>query len=253
MTEWIGARPAAGPEPESRSGQVRRLFEAKAAGWPAKYAPDGRLSGRLAVLTTVLRGQLRPGGRLLDLGCGTGELARAAAAAGARVIACDIAVEMLRRAAERDPGGAVEWVTLDPGWRTLPFRTAAFEVVVAASVLEYVDDPAIVIGECARVLRPGGVMLCTVPDPWNPVRWLERAVSLAARTRPAAAAARRWPRLDDYLVYLSLSRHRHGSPWWHGIAGRAGLRPIQVPAGSRGHPPLRLLMFWRSAGPGELP
>ena len=135
--------------------QVRRLLDAKAPAWSAKYGPDRRLSGRLTELITALHGQPPPGGRLLDLGCGTGELARAAAAAGRRVTACDIAAQMLRLAAERDPGSAVEWVRLDPGWRTLPFGTAVFDTVVAASVLGAVDDPATVLGECARVLRPG--------------------------------------------------------------------------------------------------
>jgi len=227
--------------------QVRRLFDAKAPAWSAKYGPDGRLSGRLTELITALHGQPPPGGRLLDLGCGTGELARAAAAAGRRVTACDIAAQMLRLAAERDPGSAVEWVRLDPGWRTLPFGTAVFDTVVAASVLEYVDDPATVLGECARVLRPGGVVLCTVPDPRSPVRWGERAVGLAARVPLAGAAARRWPRLDGYLIYLRISRQRHPSAWWQGIAALAGLRPVPIGAAAD-RSPLRLLMFRRPAG-----
>lgn len=44
------ARHAAGPRPDHADG-VRTLFDAKAARWPAKYAPDGPLAGRLAQLT----------------------------------------------------------------------------------------------------------------------------------------------------------------------------------------------------------
>ena len=110
---------------------------------------------------------------MLDLGCGTGELARHLAAAGLRVTGCDISAEMLARLPRPIPTGAVEWVPLDPGWQTLPFESASFDAVVAASVLEYVDEPAAVLRECARVLRPGGVVLCTVPDLTHPVRWLE--------------------------------------------------------------------------------
>ena len=246
------ADPVAGPEPAARSDQVRWLFDAKAATWSAKYAPDGPLAGRLTVLTTALRGELPPRGRLLDLGCGTGDLARAAAAAGARVTACDIAAEMLRHGAERDPGGAVQWVPLDPGWRTLPFGAAVFDAVVAASVLEYVDDPAAVLAECARVLRPGGVVLCTVPDPSNPVRRLERAAGLAARAPLAAAAARRWRRLNDYLSYLLVSRQRHPAPWWQGVAALAGLRSAPTGAAADDQSPLTLLMFRRPARTREI-
>jgi SAM-dependent methyltransferase len=243
--------PAAGPDPAARADQVQRLFDAKAATWSAKYAPDGRLSGRLTELTTALRGHLPPGGRLLDLGCGTGELARAAAAAGMRVTACDIAAQMLRCAAASDPAGAVEWQALDPGWRTLPFGTAVFDAVVAASMLEYVGDPAAVLSECARVLRPSGIVLCTVPDPRNPVRWLERAVGVAARAPLAHVAARRWPRLDDYLTYLRISQQRHPAAWWQGVAALAGLHPVPVGTGANDQAPLRLLMFRRPARTGE--
>jgi SAM-dependent methyltransferase len=142
-------------EPDGQAGEVLRLFESMAAGWAANYAPDGPLVGRLADLSAAVGWYARTGSRVLDLGCGTGELARALAAAGLRVTGCDISPQMLLRAA-RDRDGCAGWVRLEPDWRRLPFASAAFDVVVAASVLEYVAEPAAVLRECARVLRPGG-------------------------------------------------------------------------------------------------
>jgi predicted TPR repeat methyltransferase len=55
--------------------QVRKLFDAKAATWSAKYAPGERLTGRLAELARAVEEQTRTGTRVLDLGCGTGEAA----------------------------------------------------------------------------------------------------------------------------------------------------------------------------------
>src|ERR1019366_1742442 len=81
--------------------------------------------------------------------------------------------------------------------RTLPFGTATFDAIVAASVLEYVDNPCAVLGECARVLRPGGILVCTVPDPIHPARWGEWVVSLATGAPGIVAAARLWPLLVD--------------------------------------------------------
>jgi len=162
-----------------------------------------------------------------------------------RVTACDISREMLRQAAGRDPSRAVDWVQLDPCWRTLPFGPACFDAVVAASVLEYVDSPAAVLAECARVLRPGGVVLCTVPNLTNPIRWLEWLAGLAARLPWVRAAGRRWPRLHGYQTYLRISRQRRRARWWHVAGEQAGLSQIRCPAYAWRSSPLRLLGFRR--------
>lgn len=225
--------------------QVRELFDAKAAAWPSKYTPDGRLAGRLTRLADAVTYHVPAGGSVLDLGCGTGELAVAIAAAGVQPTGCDISPEMLHRAAAADPAGAVDWVQLDPGWQVLPFGSGAFDAVVASSVLEYVDDPAMVLRECARVIRPGGVMVCTVPNPRHPVRWLEWLIRPAARRPLSSGTADRWPRLDRYLIYLSISRQRHSAAAWSAIATQADLLSIPRLSNSAERSPLRLLTFYR--------
>lgn len=229
--------------------EVRRLFDAKAGSWAAKYAPQGRLTGRLAQLSCVAGSQVPAGGRVLDLGCGTGELARHLAASGLRVTGCDISPNMLNQAAAAESAGAAEWVPLQPGWQTLPFASASFDAVVAASVLEYVDSPATVLGECARVLRPGGVMLCTVPDLTHPVRWLEWAAGAIARVPAVRAAGKGWPRLGRYLTYLRISRQRHSAGWWCAVAAQAGLVAVRRPARAE-RSPLRLFIFQRPGSYG---
>jgi SAM-dependent methyltransferase len=225
--------------------QVRQLFDAKAAAWSSKYGPDGRLAGRLTQLADAVTHHVPAGGAVLDLGCGTGELADAIAAAGMNATGCDISPEMLQRATLANPSGTVDWIQLDPGWQALPFATMTFDAVVAASVLEYVDDPVTVLRECRRVLRPGGVVLCTVPDPRHPVRWLEWLIDLVAREPVIRAASRRWPRVDGYLTYLQISRQRHLVRWWNTTATHADLLDVQCPADSVERSPLRLLTYQR--------
>lgn len=161
-------------------------------------------------------------------------------------------MSMLAEAMKAQPGGAVQWVRLDPDWQVLPFPAAAFDAVVASSVLEYVRSPTDVLAECTRVLHPGGVMLATVPDPGHPVRWLEWAARGLALAPQAAATARQWPRIGSYLTYLRISRQRHTAGWWSNAATRAGLLTMHGPPDPGQRDPLRLLIFQRPAHSGGL-
>ena len=114
-------------------------------------------------------------------------------------------------------------------------------------MLEYVSSPGEVLRECARVLRPGGVILCTVPDPRHPIRWLEWLAGMASRIPAVRAAGQNWPRLGRYLIYLKISQQRRPAGWWSATAGCAGLFTIPQPTSAAERSPLRLLRFQRLA------
>jgi SAM-dependent methyltransferase len=231
------------------TSQVGALFDAKAASWPAKYGPGGALAGRLREVAGAVRLAAGPGQSVLDLGCGTGELALRLAACGMRVTGCDISPAMLAQAAGGDYGRAVRWRALPADWQRLPFPDASFDAVVMASVLEYTQDPAAVLRECTRVLRPGGTVHCTVPDLRHPARWAELPAWAAARLLGGVlAGAGRGGRVRRYLSYLRLSRQRHRPGWWRAAAARAGLDwPPETRAPGR-PAALRLLLLRRPAG-----
>jgi SAM-dependent methyltransferase len=124
---------------------------------------------------------VRPGTRLLDLGCGAGRHAFEAARHGARVVALDtdrteleqvsaIAAAM-DEAGEIPAGGSIRAASGDA--TSMPFPDNSFDVVIAAEVMEHIPADQSALAEVARVLRPGGVAAVTVPA-WLPERicWL---------------------------------------------------------------------------------
>jgi 2-polyprenyl-3-methyl-5-hydroxy-6-metoxy-1,4-benzoquinol methylase len=239
--------------PASHVEQVHRLFDDKAVDWADHYRPDGPLLGRLNQVAATVEQLTSPGSAVLDLGCASGELARFLARSGFRLTGADVSGKMLSQARQAEAGGSARWVQIDPAWQRLPFGPASFSTVVMSSVLEYVESPATVMAECARILQPGGTLVCTVPNLAHPVRWLEWIGRRAAGAAPARALAatrdrgrdrsRDWGRLGPYLTYLRISRQRHRRNWWETVAGQAGLQPVPLAARAAGRPTLRLLVF----------
>jgi ubiquinone/menaquinone biosynthesis C-methylase UbiE len=101
------------------------------------------------------------GDRVLDLGCGTGDLAADLARAGARVIAVDVAQAALDRARTRHPELDLRLIALDG---PLPFADGDFDAVWSSEVIEHVADTARWLSEVRRVLAPGGRVLLTTPS-----------------------------------------------------------------------------------------
>jgi len=92
--------------------------------------------------------------RVLDLGCGAGFLSNALAKIGHAVTGIDASEQSLAVAARHDRERSVRYVLGDA--TALRFADASFDVVCAMDFLEHVDRPALVVGEAARVLAPGG-------------------------------------------------------------------------------------------------
>jgi ubiquinone/menaquinone biosynthesis C-methylase UbiE len=114
---------------------------------------------------------VRAGRRVLDLGCGEGDFAAAAAKAGADVLGVDVAAEAIGRARARHPDLRFEQVD-----DTLPADDATFDLVWCSEVLEHVLDTARLLSEARRVLRTGGVLAATTPA-HGPLRRLHLALT----------------------------------------------------------------------------
>jgi ubiquinone/menaquinone biosynthesis C-methylase UbiE len=107
-------------------------------------------------------GGVRPGLRVLDLGCGEGDIAAALAGAGAAVVGVEVARAALERARRRHPDlDDLRLVELDG---PLPLDDGEVGRVVASEVIEHVADTEGWLREIHRVLAPGGELRITTPD-----------------------------------------------------------------------------------------
>jgi SAM-dependent methyltransferase len=129
---------------------------------------------------------LPPGGRWLDIGCGTGSLSEVIveAVAPAEVVGIDPSPDYVAYARERvlDPRVRFEIGDAD----ALPVLSARFDAVVAGLVLNFVPNPATAVAEMARAVRPGGMVSAYVWDYAEGMELMRRFWDAAVALDPAA-------------------------------------------------------------------
>lgn len=164
----------------------RQRYDARAATW--LHGPPG---GPMAVdgidaMPAYLRAPyllyearaaalMGPQHAVLELGAGTGGHTQALARTGAQVLATDISPQSLAYLARRFDRQGLQVRTQVADMEALPFADASFDFVACAGGLSY-GEPALVDAEIARVLRPGGGLLCVDSLNHNPIYRLNRLV-----------------------------------------------------------------------------
>lgn len=152
-----------------------------------------------ALETEVLFELLGPvaGLKLLDVGCGDGVFASQLARRGADVTGLDADADMVTVARKRTEAEPTRLQFVEGKAERLPFGDAAFDGVVAVTVLCFVPDPGRAIAEMARVLKPGGRLVIGELGRWSlwaglrRIRgWLGDATWRVARFRTATELGR---------------------------------------------------------------
>nr|WP_042195209.1 class I SAM-dependent methyltransferase [Kibdelosporangium sp. MJ126-NF4]CEL21795.1 Methyltransferase [Kibdelosporangium sp. MJ126-NF4]CTQ92575.1 Methyltransferase [Kibdelosporangium sp. MJ126-NF4] len=189
----------------------------------AGYLADRYHRRRLGLAITVLAGHLAAREEMplvADLGANDGLVCTWLADRGMRPVACDI-VPQARQVAR---GRGLLTVGLDAGV-LLPFRSASLDGILAGEIVEHLYDPALLLRECARVLRPGGIAVFTTPN------------LAGAQDRLRFLFGHSPRQVDPFHEYLSV----HIRPFTYGMLAtglrQAGLTPLR---------PLSNYVVWRT-------
>ncbi|HLY66604.1 MAG TPA: methyltransferase domain-containing protein [Chloroflexota bacterium] len=132
--------------------ELQAFFSSRAAGWEQRFPNDDpRYAAAVRELAPA------PGGRALDVGCGTGRalpLLAQAVEATSLVVGLDATPEMLAEARRLGRDRFTLLVLADG--ETLPFRADVFQAIFAAGFVPHLADPAAGFAELARVTAPAG-------------------------------------------------------------------------------------------------
>ena len=180
MTHETGTLPADG---------VRTMFDRIAPVYDAmNRAMTLGLDQRWRKLTVAA--VVRPGDRVLDACCGTGDLALAARDAGGAVVGLDFSEPMLVRARRKGP--ELEWRQGDV--LALPFEDGGFDAATVGFGVRNVADLDRGLGELRRVLRPGGrLAILEITRPRGLLKpfyrlWFDGLIPLAGKVLPGGSA-----------------------------------------------------------------
>jgi SAM-dependent methyltransferase len=197
---------ATNPEMESLKTRLKSMWMAGDFGQVAKIIETGAED-------FIARLALRPGTRLLDVACGSGNLAIPAARAGAIVTGVDIAPNLLEQARARAEAEGLT-IQFDEGdAENLPYADAAFETVVSMYGAMFAPRPELVAAELVRVCQPGGRIAMAN---WTPEGFIGQMFKVTGKhvpPPPAMPSPLKWgdeetvrERLRDGIADLQLSR-----------------------------------------------
>jgi demethylmenaquinone methyltransferase/2-methoxy-6-polyprenyl-1,4-benzoquinol methylase len=154
---------------------------------------------------------VRPGDRVLDACCGTGDLALADERMGGKVTGLDFSAAMLERA--RRKSRSIEWIEGDA--LAMPFADGSFDAVTVGFGIRNVPELEPALVELRRVLRAGGRLgILEITTPRGLLRpfyrvWFDGVVPLIGKALPGGkaysylpASVRRFPGADDLAALV---------------------------------------------------
>lgn len=164
---------------------VENHFSKAAVSWSDRYANETTFQNYNFIVRRKYVLQLfdKKQGRYLDAGCGTGDFIPALLERGGDVFAVDVAAEMIRQAKARfcsfDSTDRIHLSVADV--TNLDFPESYFDAIISVGLIEYLSHEEPVLEELYRVLKPGGILIITVPNLASPFMAFETLVSHGKR------------------------------------------------------------------------
>ena len=146
--------------------------------------------GKLVMIDQLIRPHLRAGSRLLEIGCGAGNLLLQATVPGSYPVALDLSMQALNfvrsrlEEAESSSDAPSEFTCTQAIGESLPFADHTFDCILLSEVIEHLEEPQISIREVVRVLCPGGRLLITTPNYrsfWPIMEWAVDRLNMAPK------------------------------------------------------------------------
>jgi SAM-dependent methyltransferase len=129
----------------------------------------------------IERIHLKPGTKVLDVACGTGNQSIPAARAGAEVIGLDIAPNLLQQARKRAAAEKLKIEFIEGDAEKLPYDAAHFDVVLSMFGAMFAPRPEVVASELIRVCRPGGLIAM---GNWTPEGFVGQSFKITSKHAP---------------------------------------------------------------------
>jgi SAM-dependent methyltransferase len=133
----------------------------------------------------IERIQLKPGTKVLDVACGTGNQSIPAARAGAEVIGLDIATNLLEQARKRAAAENLKIEFIEGDAEKIPYEAARFDVVLSMFGAMFAPRPGVVAAELLRVCRPGGLIAM---GNWTPEGFVGQMFKITSQHVPPPPA-----------------------------------------------------------------
>lgn len=181
----IDTMPPMSAEMEALKARLKTTWMSGDYGHFAQYLEPGALE-------FLQRLDIAPGTRMLDVGCGAGQIAIPAARAGAQVTGVDIAANSIEQARQRAKAEGVN-VQLDEGdAEMLPYADASFDLVVSLIGAMFAPRPEYVAAELLRVCRPGGRIVMANWTPEGHVGQMFKVIGKHVPPPPLMASPLKW-------------------------------------------------------------